>query len=546
MQHEVLTSSFKRTKKIPSKKTIPLFIASILLAISMNAQKLSAYVSVTSVTCAGDSNGTGIVHASGGFPPYTYLWEPGGQTTDTATGLGAGTYTVTVIDSLSDSTYAYSSLVSVSTLAVSTSSFSVSCFGDFNGKAIVNISGGVSPYHVLWTPGLSTAIVDTGLGAGTYTSTIIDSVGCAASASTTVAQPAPLALTASGIAGLATAYASGGTSPYTYSWAPGGATTATVSGLNPGTYTITVNDSNFCTNSAVVTIDTTIITFAISNYTVDCTNGYVNFDITATSSPPTFFNSSVIDIKYSGNEFSGDSVTFNATLGNVIVQPLIYTYPLQNTNLSDSVLQIVMSDTSYTPLHETLLDSVPTRILTVGFLIQNSCQYGTIGFTNELYTGPTCYHTLYAKVLDYTDTVLTQTVDSLFNPHTCDSLCNPYLCNLHCCNYDANNSCTDSCYDICYNTCPYTCYDTVWTTTLTVDSVFTTYSKDFSYNTAAYLGNPITDSAVCPPSITDYISPMNAGVGGIFKIWGGNFGSTRGTGRVEFYDADTSNFYIKN
>ncbi|MDO8970215.1 MAG: hypothetical protein Q7U74_05965, partial [Saprospiraceae bacterium] len=48
----------------------------------------------------GTSNdGTAIVTPAGGSSPYTYAWSVGGQTNQTATGLAAGTYTVTVTDS---------------------------------------------------------------------------------------------------------------------------------------------------------------------------------------------------------------------------------------------------------------------------------------------------------------------------------------------------------------------------------------------------------------------------------------------------------------
>lgn len=44
------------------------------------------------------SDGTLSVSASGGTPPYTYLWSPGGQTSASISGLSAGTYSVTVRD----------------------------------------------------------------------------------------------------------------------------------------------------------------------------------------------------------------------------------------------------------------------------------------------------------------------------------------------------------------------------------------------------------------------------------------------------------------
>ena len=56
---------------------------------------------VTNVDSAsqGVANGTATVTVTGGDPPYTYLWnDAGAQTTATATGLPAGSYTCTVTD----------------------------------------------------------------------------------------------------------------------------------------------------------------------------------------------------------------------------------------------------------------------------------------------------------------------------------------------------------------------------------------------------------------------------------------------------------------
>ncbi|MBK6889502.1 MAG: SprB repeat-containing protein [Sphingobacteriales bacterium] len=53
--------------------------------------------SSTDVTTNGGSDGTASVTASGGTPPYTYLWNTG-ATTSSISGLVAGTYSVTVTD----------------------------------------------------------------------------------------------------------------------------------------------------------------------------------------------------------------------------------------------------------------------------------------------------------------------------------------------------------------------------------------------------------------------------------------------------------------
>jgi hypothetical protein len=60
---------------------------------------LSVSVSMTPVSCAGGSDGTATVLVSGGTGSYTYSWNTvPAQTNATATGLTAGTYTITVTD----------------------------------------------------------------------------------------------------------------------------------------------------------------------------------------------------------------------------------------------------------------------------------------------------------------------------------------------------------------------------------------------------------------------------------------------------------------
>ncbi len=59
--------------------------------------KLTLSASSTPASCA-SSNGTASVTVSGGTPAYNYLWTPGGQTTNPATGLAPGNYSVSVTD----------------------------------------------------------------------------------------------------------------------------------------------------------------------------------------------------------------------------------------------------------------------------------------------------------------------------------------------------------------------------------------------------------------------------------------------------------------
>ncbi|MBI3510631.1 MAG: T9SS type A sorting domain-containing protein [Bacteroidetes bacterium] len=59
---------------------------------------MTVTTSGTDATCVGCTNGSATATPTGGTGPYTYLWSPGSQTTQTASGLGLGTYTVCVTD----------------------------------------------------------------------------------------------------------------------------------------------------------------------------------------------------------------------------------------------------------------------------------------------------------------------------------------------------------------------------------------------------------------------------------------------------------------
>ncbi|MGD0712071.1 MAG: T9SS type A sorting domain-containing protein [Bacteroidales bacterium] len=84
----------------------------LLLMISSLSSFGQLTVSATSPpVCYNDSNGTATATPSGGTGPYTYLWSTTPpQTTQTATHLPAGTYTVTVTDDASNTATAITSL----------------------------------------------------------------------------------------------------------------------------------------------------------------------------------------------------------------------------------------------------------------------------------------------------------------------------------------------------------------------------------------------------------------------------------------------------
>ena len=230
------------------------------VTITQPTQIIVSVDTVTPVTCWGDCNGRATVSASGGTPPYKYLWVSDGDTLATDSNLCRGYYQVIITDSNGCEAGRIVHIGVRSRPVSATGVTNASCFGDFNGMSFVVPSGGVAPYQFLWMPGGDTSATAAGLGAGTYTVTVTDALGCTSTNSTAVGQPAPLTLSVTSILSYAAAFAAGGTSPYTYHWYPVGSTSSFVTGLTPGTYTVTVNDSNFCSDSAIINITSSLPT----------------------------------------------------------------------------------------------------------------------------------------------------------------------------------------------------------------------------------------------------------------------------------------------
>lgn len=212
--------------------------------------------------CFGMCNATATANVGGGSPPYSYSWNPTGQTTQTATGLCVGTYTVTITDNLGCTRTATVTVTQPTLLTTTQSSTILQCFGDCTANLGVSAFGGTAPYQYVWAPGGQTTSSITGQCAGTYSVTVTDANGCTSSQVITVNQPTPLNIftgttnpsCAAGCDGSASALGGGGNAPYTYLWAPGGQTTPGITGLCQGTYTVTVTDASGCSMTATVTI----------------------------------------------------------------------------------------------------------------------------------------------------------------------------------------------------------------------------------------------------------------------------------------------------
>ncbi|MBK9077114.1 MAG: choice-of-anchor L domain-containing protein [Flavobacteriales bacterium] len=225
--------------------------------------------SYANVSCFGGSDGYATVDISGGSGSYTVLWNTvPPQSGNTATGLSAGIWTVSIIDNngcgipkfLPVTITGPAAPLAINSTISTFGGFNVSCQNSEDGWIDVTLSGGTPPYNYAWTDdfGQVTGIEDvSGLGAGSYYLTVSDGNGCTVSATYTLAAPPPLqasgAITPAACQGASDGAVDvtvmGGSPPYAYSWTgPNGYTNQSedMIGLAAGTYALLVTDANGC------------------------------------------------------------------------------------------------------------------------------------------------------------------------------------------------------------------------------------------------------------------------------------------------------------
>ena len=240
---------------------------------------LSITTSTVDAAC-GVSDGSATAIPAGGTGLYTYIWnDPSAQTTATATGLAANSYTVAVTDSNNCLATANVSVSNIGGATITTDSVvNLACNADANGSISISVIGGSIPLTYAWSNSATTEDI-TGLAAGSYSVTITDGVGCISILDTTVSEPTAIvvAMASTNITcfaandGDGTAAVTGGTSPYTYLWDDLSAqTTMSALGLALGTFTVNITDAVGCTSSGNVTISEPAAIVVAASATDNC------------------------------------------------------------------------------------------------------------------------------------------------------------------------------------------------------------------------------------------------------------------------------------
>lgn len=256
---------------------------------------------VVSPSC-GLNNGSISLTATGGTPPFTFLWS-NGDTTQNLSGVAAGTHVVTITDNSGCQLVKTISLPNSSAPVVQAVVTHESCSGMDNGSILLTVSGGTPPFSFLWSSGQTSEDI-TMLVPGNYNVQVTDFAGCINASGYEILAASPVTIsgtvtneTCGNFNGVVDISMNGGLSPYSFLWS-NGVTTQDNSGLQQGAYTLTATDANACTSTASYTIlniagncipdcDLAIQNTVVTDETCGNGNGSISINIFSTHLPYT-------------------------------------------------------------------------------------------------------------------------------------------------------------------------------------------------------------------------------------------------------------------
>lgn len=283
-------------------------------------------ITIDSISCNGDNNGSIAISVTGGSGNYMYAWNPAVSSGPQANNLGSGTYSVTITDGSGGMLVETITLNEPPLLEINPTITGVNPPAS-NGEIDLNISGGTPPYSIQWCCNLDAdQEIQSMLSEGIYSATITDDKGCMIEtgdmeingllfAQVVVTDSTSCSDSNDGSVGV---LISGGIEPYQITWTDGMnivGVTDTVNGLGAGTYNYTITDAGnppqMITGSAVIGSPPPImIDFNISPETNAGGDGSIIIDVTGGTPNYTYswFN-------YQNNNVSTNRNQFNLETG---------------------------------------------------------------------------------------------------------------------------------------------------------------------------------------------------------------------------------------
>jgi len=297
---------------------------------------------VTNVDCFGAATGSASVNQNGGTGPYTYSWSPNVSATNSATGIIAGNYNVTITDANGCSAGVTVTVTEPPLLTLQASASPNTICAGQTVTLTANGGGGVPAYIIGWLPGnmVGGTQTVTPTATTTYTAAVTDANGCTATTTAVVTvNPVPVAAFTSDVVSGCTPVCVNFTDISTvatpgvitaWAWDFGDGNTSTQQSpshcyTTPGTYTVILQ---------VKTADGCIHTITMTNYISAWVVPVAAFG--AGPQPTTIFNSQIYFSDSSSNASQwlwsfGDVLGSSSTLQNpsfTYGQPTCYTVQL--------------------------------------------------------------------------------------------------------------------------------------------------------------------------------------------------------------------------
>lgn len=254
-----------------------------------------------------------------------------------ASGLAAGTYTITFTDENNNTQTITSTVGSPAPIIIDLVSLENNGCGTATGGAIdIAVSGGTAPYSYLWSNDATTEDI-TGLVAGTYSVTVTDAKGCTATISYDIIQSGTLSLAIENGAcndGTLSAVITEGTAPFTYVWSTGG-TSASINDLLAGTYSVTATDATGCSATASITITDVNDPIEVFATTTDQTcgsepDGSISLEVSGGVSPYSFLWSNGVTSQNNVGIVAGN---YSVTISDASGCNKTFSYTIKSTSI---------------------------------------------------------------------------------------------------------------------------------------------------------------------------------------------------------------------
>lgn len=362
---------------------------------TVGANNVTYSATSTIVSCAGGADGTATATMTPVVGTLSYLWnDPNAQTTQTATGLAAGNYTVTVTSSIGCTGTANVTVGEIPGMTATTITQDPSCNSGNDGVITATVTNGTAPYTYSWDNSASTQNFANDLEAGTHTVTITDNLGCVITATETLGEPAPLAITSltpdliicSEDNTTLSVNGIGGSSPYTFTWYEnnveiGTGTSITVDPVNSGTqYCVVMSEqcgSPTTDSCMVITFPEPIIPSFVPDRVKSCQPG--TFEFTNTSQNVAEIDS--VQISFGDGEFftaqDGNSVTHTYPDAGIYDMNVTVTsiYGCTYTALIPEIVEVIAIPTA-----DFTMSSNPTTIFETVIKMQDNSSPGVVNW----------------------------------------------------------------------------------------------------------------------------------------------------------------------